>query len=256
VHPRHPYGGDLVFTAFSGSHQDAIKKGLAARATEMANGNPVWDVPYLPIDPADVGRTYDAVIRVNSQSGKGGITYLLESEYGLELPRRLQIEFSRVVQSVMDDAAKELTASDIWRIFEREYVIGDESRVQVSNPNIADHADGAAHLSADVWLGGRQVRIDGVGAGPIDAFVNGLAPHICTPLRVLDYHEHSMGSGADARAVAYLELRVGQGVGEGQTLFGVGIDTSIVSASLKAILSGLSRAQFETTAGGSHSAFA
>jgi 2-isopropylmalate synthase len=234
VHPRHPYVGDLVYTSFSGSHQDAIRKAFAARRE-----GDVWDMPYLPIDPKDLGRSYDAVIRVNSQSGKGGITYLLESEYGLELPRRLQIEFSQVVQGVMDDAGKELSAADIWHIFEREYAIGDASRAQVAHPWIGDRADGTVQLTADVTIAQQRFRVEGAGTGPIDAFVDGLAAHIGNSLRVLDYHEHSIGSGADARAVAYLELRVG----DAQTLFGVGIDTNIVSASLKAIVSGLSRAR-------------
>ena len=238
VHPRHPYVGDLVYTSFSGSHQDAIRKAFAARH-ELGQEGDVWDMPYLPIDPKDLGRSYDAVIRVNSQSGKGGIAYLLESEYGLELPRRLQIEFSQVVQAVMDDEGKELSAADLWRIFEREYAIGDTSRAQVSHPAIADQADGAVHLGADVAIGRRRFRVEGGGTGPIDAFVAGLAPQIGTSVRVLDYHEHAIGSGADARAVAYLELRIG----EAQTLFGVGIDTNIILASLKAIVSGLSRAR-------------
>ena len=233
VHPRHPYVGDLVYTSFSGSHQDAIRKAFAARRE-----GDVWDMPYLPIDPKDLGRSYDAVIRVNSQSGKGGITYLLESEYGLELPRRLQIEFSQVVQAVMDDDGKELAAADIWRIFEREYAIGDAERAGVSHPVITEQAGGAVRLRADATIARQHLAIDGEGTGPIEAFVNGLAQQTGTPIRVLDYHEHAIGSGADARAVAYLELRIG----ESQTRFGVGIDTNIVSASLKAIASGLNRA--------------
>ncbi|MEO8060284.1 MAG: 2-isopropylmalate synthase [Burkholderiales bacterium] len=236
VHPRHPYVGDLVYTSFSGSHQDAIKKAFAAR-----QDGDLWDMPYLPIDPKDLGRGYDAVIRVNSQSGKGGIAYLLESEYGLELPRRLQIEFSQAVQAVMDDSGKELVAADIWRIFEREYRLGDAGRNTVSHPVIAEQGDGTVHLSADVTIGARTVHVSGMGSGPIDAFVAGLNEATGAALRVLDYHEHAIGSGADARAVAYLELRVGENTGEGQTLFGVGIDANIVSASLKAIVSGLSR---------------
>jgi 2-isopropylmalate synthase len=231
VHPRHPYAGDLVYTSFSGSHQDAIKKAFAARCEDD-----VWDMPYLPIDPKDLGRNYDAVIRVNSQSGKGGISYLLETEYGVELPRRLQIEFSQVVQGVMDDSGKELAASDIWNIFQREYGIGDFAQARVTHPVFTGEA---LRLSAVVQIGGREFSVDGVGSGPIDAFVNGLNRHLGgSPLRVLDYHEHSIGSGADAQAVAYLELRIG---GE-LTQFGVGIDANIVSASLKAITSGLYRA--------------
>jgi 2-isopropylmalate synthase len=227
VHPRHPYVGDLVYTSFSGSHQDAIKKAFAARKE-----GDIWDMPYLPVDPKDLGRSYDAVIRVNSQSGKGGISYLLETEYGLELPRRLQIEFSQVVQQVMDDQGKELSAADIWQIFEREYAVGQSTIVQ---PVITER-DEVATLSAEVHIAGQALKLQGAGNGPIDAFVNGLMACTGAAIRVLDYHEHSIGSGADARAVAYLELRVGE-----QTRFGVGIDANIVRASLKAIASGFSR---------------
>ena len=238
VHPRHPYVGDLVYTSFSGSHQDAIKKAFAAR-----RAGDLWDMPYLPIDPKDLGRSYDAVIRVNSQSGKGGITYLLESEYGLELPRRLQIEFSQAVQGVMDGAGKELSAADIWQIFEREYALDDAARAGVTQPRSVDDGQGGVRLTATVALAGRRIEIAGRGTGPIDAFVDGLCERLGVAVRVLDYHEHAIGSGADARAVAYLELRVGDAARGGQTLFGVGIDTNIVSASLKAIVSGLSRAE-------------
>ena len=231
VHPRHPYAGDLVYTSFSGSHQDAIKKAFAAR-----RDGDIWDMPYLPIDPKDVGRSYDAVIRVNSQSGKGGISYLLETEYGVELPRRLQIEFSQVVQAVTDDSGRELGAADLWCIFEREYGIGESALARVIHQTFSGES---LRLSAIVQLGGREFSIDSAGAGPIEAFVNGLNRHLgASPVRVLDYHEHAMGSGADAKAVAYLELRIGDEV----TLFGVGIDANIVSASLKAIVSGLQRA--------------
>lgn len=232
VHPRHPYVGDLVYTSFSGSHQDAIKKAFAARR----DGDP-WVMPYLPIDPKDLGRSYDAVIRVNSQSGKGGISYLLESEYGLELPRRLQIEFSQAVQAVMDDQGCELSAVDIWAIFEREYHLGGDAP-QVEQQDMAEQADGRLRLQAQVSLGGRRSALQGVGNGPVDAFVDGLGRALGVAVRVLDYHEHSIGAGAQARAAAYLELRVG----EQATLFGVGIDANIVSASMKAVLSGLLRA--------------
>jgi 2-isopropylmalate synthase len=238
VHPRHPYVGDLVYTSFSGSHQDAIRKAFAAR-----KDGDIWDMPYLPIDPKDLGRGYDAVIRVNSQSGKGGIAYLLESEYGLELPRRLQIEFSQVVQAVMDDEGKELAAADLWRIFANEYAFDDPGLVQVSHPTIAERVDGTLQLSSDVTIAHQQWRVEGTGTGPIDAFVDGLARQTGTPIRVLDYHEHSIGSGADARAVAYLELRIGHSGAGGQTRFGVGIDGNIVSASLKAIVSAMHRAK-------------
>jgi 2-isopropylmalate synthase len=231
VHPRHPYAGDLVYTSFSGSHQDAIKKAFAAR-----RDGDVWNMPYLPIDPKDLGRSYDAVIRVNSQSGKGGIAYLLEAEYGIELPRRLQIEFSQVVQTVMDDAGKELSAAALWGIFEREYGLGASARTRVMDPVTSGEI---VRVSAVVRLGGREFSIDGTGSGPIDAFVDGVNRHLpASPVRVLDYHEHAIGSGADAKAVAYLELRVGDAL----TLFGVGIDANIVSASLQAITSGLQRA--------------
>ncbi len=234
VHPRHPYVGDLVYTSFSGSHQDAIKKAFAAR-----NEGEVWNMPYLPIDPKDLGRNYDAVIRVNSQSGKGGISYLLENEYGVELPRRLQIEFSQVVQSVMDDTGKEQTASELWSIFQREYSTAGAWDAQVVHATISPIADGQVKLSTSVYVDGRGLKVEGQGAGPIEAFVEGVNRQLASKVRVLDYHEHAIGSGADAKAVAYLELRIGDGL----TLFGVGIDANIVSASLKAITSGLHRAR-------------
>jgi 2-isopropylmalate synthase len=234
VHPRHPYVGDLVYTSFSGSHQDAIKKAFAARQP-----GDVWNMPYLPIDPKDLGRSYDAVIRVNSQSGKGGISYLLENEYGVELPRRLQIEFSQVVQAVMDDSGKEQTAAELWNIFQREYSVGGAWSAQVVHASITPAEAGQVRLSTTVYVDGRGLRVEGEGAGPIDAFIEGVNRQLATQVRVLDYHQHAIGSGADAQAVAYLELRVGDGV----TLFGVGIDANIVSASLKAITSGLHRAR-------------
>jgi 2-isopropylmalate synthase len=234
VHPRHPYAGDLVYTSFSGSHQDAIKKAFAARRDTDA-----WDMPYLPIDPKDLGRNYDAVIRVNSQSGKGGISYLLETEYGLELPRRLQIEFSQVVQAVLDDSGKELTAAQLWRIFELEYGLAGDSAASVSRISITEQGERGVLVHADACVAGDLMTIVGQGGGPIDAFVTGLNERLATSVRVLDYHEHSIASGADARAVAYLELRVGTS----ETVFGVGIDTNIVAASLKAIASGLARAK-------------
>ncbi|GAA4341903.1 2-isopropylmalate synthase [Variovorax defluvii] len=243
VHPRHPYVGDLVYTSFSGSHQDAIKKAFAAR-----KDGDMWEMPYLPIDPKDVGRSYEAVIRVNSQSGKGGISYLLESEYGLELPRRLQIEFSQVVQRVMDVAGKEFTAADLWQIFEQEYRIGDPRMVPQHRvlEERGEGADAWVVLHADLPWEGEVRRIEGQGNGPIDAFIHALADATGHEIRVIDYHQHAIGAGADAQAVAYLELRVD----ESQTLFGVGRDANIVSASLKAIVSGLvrARAQVATSA--------
>lgn len=231
VHPRHPYVGDLVYTSFSGSHQDAIKKAFSAR-----RDGDIWDMPYLPIDPKDLGRSYDAVIRVNSQSGKGGISYLLESEYGLELPRRLQIELSAAVQSVMDVQGRELNAGDIWGIFEREYRLGSDG-VVVDHLSINERVDGRVDLQATLRQGGRARLIVGAGAGPVEAFVDGLQRATGSPIAVLDYHEHAIGSGAQARAAAYLELRIG----DTRTLFGVGIDANIVTASIKAVLSGLQR---------------
>lgn len=229
VHPRHPYAGDLVYTSFSGSHQDAIRKAFAAR-----RDGEVWDMPYLPVDPKDLGRSYDAVIRVNSQSGKGGIAYLLEHEYGLELPRRLQIEFSRVVQAVTDDTGKEVDAAQIKAIFDREYGIGADG---VQHARIDEAAAGSVTVNADVRLAeGRLQKLAGIGNGPIDAFVAALQEFAGTPIRVLDYHEHAIDGGADARAVAYIELRIGEA-----TLFGVGIDRNIVTASLNAVLSGWRR---------------
>ena len=228
VHPRHPYAGDLVYTSFSGSHQDAIKKALAAR-----RDGDIWEMPYLPLDPKDLGRSYEAVIRVNSQSGKGGISYLLESEYGLELPRRLQIEFSQVVQSAMDASGKEFTAHDLFDLFEREYSVHS---TEAPIHRVLEEDSGSLELTAEVRLGEESTWIRGKGNGPIDAFVDGLSQASGQPIRVLNYHEHSIGTGSSAQAIAYLELRIGD-----RTLFGVGTDSDIVSASLKAIVSGLQR---------------
>lgn len=235
VHPRHPYAGDLVYTSFSGSHQDAIKKAFSARTDAD-----IWDMPYLPLDPKDLGRSYEAVIRVNSQSGKGGISYLLESEHGFELPRRLQIEFSQVVQNVMDATGKELTAATLFEIFEREYGLCriESPRHQVA----ARESDGQrVQVTAQAVIDGAPVHVSGSGNGPIDAFVAGLQQAIGETVRVLDYHEHAVGEGANAQAVAYLEMRVGE-----QTLFGVGVDANIVAASLKAIVCAIERARART----------
>ena len=233
VHPRHPYVGDLVYTSFSGSHQDAIKKAFAARKE-----GDIWEMPYLPIDPKDLGRSYEAVIRVNSQSGKGGVSYLLENEYGLELPRRLQIEFSRVVQHEMDTSGKELQAKDLWSLFRKEYRLDEIAAPKQRAMSETDEAGNTrVSLKADVQLGGRTVSLQGEGTGPVDAFVAGLNATGLAQVRVMDYREHAIGSGANAQAVAYLELRVGD-----HTLFGVGMDADILTASLKGILSGLARA--------------
>jgi 2-isopropylmalate synthase len=232
VHPRHPYVGDLVYTSFSGSHQDAIKKAFAARRDDD-----VWDMPYLPIDPKDLGRSYEAVIRVNSQSGKGGIAYLLESEYGLEMPRRLQIEFSQAVQAVMDAQGREVSAADIWQIFQREYRLGDAATA-LSALAQATVADGRVRVTAEVIAGDERLTVEGFGNGPVDAFVDGLSRATGVAVKVLDYHEHSIGAGAQARAAAYLEVRVG----DAPAVFGVGIDANIVQATLLAVLSALARA--------------
>ena len=231
VHPRHPYVGDLVYTSFSGSHQDAIKKAFAARRE-----GDVWDMPYLPIDPKDLGRSYDAVIRVNSQSGKGGMAYLLENDYGLELPRRLQIEFSSSVQAVMDAQGKELNAADLWAIFADSYHLGDAAPV-VDQQHIDELAGGGVRLALRLRSGGESLELRGQGQGPVEAFVEGLQRATGHRIEVLDYHEHAIGAGAQARAAAYLELRIG----DTRTLFGVGIDANIVTASMKAVLSGLRR---------------
>ena len=242
VHPRHPYAGDLVYTSFSGSHQDAIKKAFAQR-----RDGDLWAIPYLPIDPKDLGRSYEAVIRVNSQSGKGGMAYLLESEYGIEMPRRLQMEFMQAVQRVMDVAGKELSAADLYALFEREYGL---NTVQALRHRVleaqGEGADASVVLRGDLAWEGEMRAIEGQGNGPIDAFIQALAEATGHGIRVIDYHQHAMGAGADARAAAYLELRVD----DAQTLFGVGIDADVISASLKAIVSGLQRAR----ARGAHSA--
>ncbi|MDH1700402.1 2-isopropylmalate synthase [Comamonas terrigena] len=229
VHPRHPYVGDLVYTSFSGSHQDAIKKAFAA----YQDGE-IWDMPYLPIDPKDLGRSYEAVIRVNSQSGKGGIAYLLESEYGLQLPRRLQIEFSQVVQREMDASGKELTAADLWSLFQREYGLGDFRTPQYR----LQEDDGVVTLSAAMDWEGQRLELEGEGTGPIDAFVQALSNAVGRSVRVLNYSEHAVGEGANAQAIAYVEVRVD----DSEVVHGVGKDANIVSASIRAILSGLRRA--------------
>lgn len=231
VHPRHPYVGDLVYTSFSGSHQDAIKKAFSARRE-----GDIWEMPYLPLDPKDLGRSYEAVIRVNSQSGKGGITYLLESEYGLELPRRLQIEFSQVVQAAMDASGKEFSAHDIFDVFQSEYRFAAAAPLYAVS-QAESCGDATTEVSAEVVLAAVPTKVSGTGNGPIDAFVNGLTSAFGESIRVLDYHEHSIGSGSDAQAVCYMELRIGE-----KTLFGVGTDSNIVTASIKAIVSGLQRA--------------
>ena len=235
VHPRHPYAGDLVFTAFSGSHQDAIKKGLAAQ-TRSNSG--IWEVPYLPIDPADVGRSYEAVIRINSQSGKGGVAYVMEQDHGLLLPRRLQVEFSRVVQAIAERTGTELTSDDIRAAFEAEYLPPDGRLAVADHLTVVDsHASEIRRITATVRDGGRERTVHGSGNGPIDAFVDALARDCGIAVRLVDYHEHAVGHGADAMAVAYVELADG----DGRTRFGVGRHPNIVTASLQAIASAVNR---------------
>jgi len=238
VHPRHPYGGELVFTAFSGSHQDAIKKGLAARAADLARGNEVWDVPYLPIDPADLGRTYEAVIRVNSQSGKGGIAYLLERDYGLALPRLLQIEFSQVIQAITDASGKELSSTEIHAAFEREYIAATTPVTYAGHRAQHNGADGTVeHLSAHLRVNDVETVLHGAGNGPVDAFVAAIRAGLGMPIHVVNYHEHAIGAGEDAQAVAYVQLRVGTD----RTIYGVGRDANIVTAALLAVTSAVNR---------------
>jgi 2-isopropylmalate synthase len=229
IHPRHPYVGDLVFTAFSGSHQDAIRKGFAARSE-----GDLWEVPYLPIDPRDVGRTYESIIRVNSQSGKGGIAYLLERDYGLAMPRRLQIEFSQVVQAVTDATGKELPSEQIWMLFQEEYLqsgsyeyLGHQTSTNRDQPEVE-------RLTLKLRCRGQGAVLHGAGNGPIDALIDALG----FKCDVLSYEEHSIGTGSDARAVAFVEITTESRT----TLFGVGIHENIVTASLLAVLSAVNRA--------------
>ena len=243
VHERHPYGGDLVYTAFSGSHQDAINKGLNAlkRKADAANvsvDDYQWQVPYLPIDPKDVGRSYEAVIRVNSQSGKGGVAYIMKSEHNLDLPRRLQIEFSQVVQKITDTQGGEVTPQQMWEVFKDEYLPNPENpwgRLSLISVTQDSAVDGDTTLNAEIKDTANQVSLRGIGNGPIAAFVAALETH-GVEVRVLDYQEHAMSAGGDAQAAAFLECQVGEKI-----LWGVGIDPSIVTASLKAIISAVNR---------------
>ncbi|MBR2512957.1 MAG: 2-isopropylmalate synthase [Halomonas sp.] len=232
VHPRHPYVGDLVFTAFSGSHQDAIKKGMADR---RANPDAVWDVPYLPIDPLDVGRSYEAVIRVNSQSGKGGVSYLLEQEHGIELPRRLSIEFSQVVQEVAERTSKEITSQMIYQAFADEYLEQRTPFNLVSHRLSSEPDSPKVMLEAVVEKEGERQLLTGQGNGPLAAFIKALMAN-GQDVEIIDYHEHSRGQGADAEAIAYVEVRI-----DGKAVFGVGTDESITSASMKGVLSAINR---------------
>jgi 2-isopropylmalate synthase len=240
VHPRHPYAGELVYTAFSGSHQDAIKKGFEAYAAAAAAAGAdvtefAWAVPYLPIDPRDVGRTYEAVIRVNSQSGKGGVSYIMKAEHHLDLPRRLQIEFSRVVQARTDAVGGEVTPAQMWEAFAAEYLADGPMTLQAHHASSV--VDAADVLTAEVRRDGQVRQIEGVGNGPISAFCDALGS-LGIGVRVLDYAEHALSAGSDAQAAAYVECEVG-----GRILWGVGIDTNTVTASLRAVLSAANRAR-------------
>jgi 2-isopropylmalate synthase len=240
VHPRHPYAGDLVYTAFSGSHQDAIKKGFEALEQDAAAaGVPFsefsWAVPYLAIDPADVGRSYEAVIRVNSQSGKGGVAYIMKAEHQLDLPRRLQIEFSRVIQAHTDAEGGEVSPAQMWEAFSAEYLAeGPAALLAHHASSVVDAKDA---LTVELLLDGQQRQIEGTGNGPISAFCDALSS-VVSAVRVLDYAEHALSAGSDAQAAAYVECEI-----DGQTLWGVGIDANTVTASLRAVLSALNRAR-------------
>ena len=249
VAERHPYGGDLVFTAFSGSHQDAIKKGFDhlerdAKAAGVEVDQHTWAVPYLPIDPKDIGRSYEAVIRVNSQSGKGGVAYLLKSEHHLDLPRRQQIEFSKIVQAKTDDEGGEITAEQLWKIFEDEYLptgsalneSNNWGRFSLNGLSQKSEMNQDVELTVQITDNGAALELSGQGNGPIAAFCNILKNH-GVEVRVLDFHEHALSSGGDASAAAYLECEIG-----GQVFWGVGIDPNTTTASLKAVVSAINRA--------------
>lgn len=231
VHPRHPYAGELVYTAFSGSHQDAIKKGFSAR--KQAN-DAVWEIPYLPIDPADVGRTYEAVIRINSQSGKGGVAYVLERDHGLELPKAMQAEFAKVVQAVADREGRELSASEIHDLFRVTYLAAD--KLQIVDYSTTPAGKNARSLTATVRWNGKDKVITGDGAGPVDAFVNALGKDLGLMVKVTNYHEHAIGQGSEAQAVSYVA------VGDGnKTVYGAAMDVGVTQAALSAVASAVSR---------------
>jgi 2-isopropylmalate synthase len=231
---RHPYVGELVYTAFSGSHQDAINKGM--KAAQKAN-NTLWEVPYLPIDPKDVGRSYEAIIRINSQSGKGGIAYILQADYGLNLPRGLQVEFSQAIQAITDGEGKELPSTRIHDEFLKQYVDQPGARLKfVEHRSFPTQIRGQRIVEATVVDGGREMTISGTGTGPIDGFVDALSRHVGIPLSVLDYSEHSMQRGSNAAAISYMEVEY-----PGGRIFGAGINTNISAASLEAVVSAVNR---------------
>jgi 2-isopropylmalate synthase len=232
---RHPYVGELVYTAFSGSHQDAINKGM--KAIKVAN-HPVWEVPYLPIDPQDVGRSYEAIIRINSQSGKGGIAYLMQADYGLNLPRNLQVEFREEIQRITDEEGKELPSRRIYERFLEMYVDQPRGRLKfVDHRTYPDtEVKGRRIVEATIIDNGEEMTINGVGTGPIDGFVDALSRHVGVEMSVLDYSEHSMQRGSNAAAISYVEVEH-----PGGKLFGAGINTNIVTASLEAVVSAANR---------------
>jgi 2-isopropylmalate synthase len=240
VHPRHPYAGELVFTAFSGSHQDAIKKGLHALQSE-SDEQVYWDVPYLPIDPADVGRSYEAVIRVNSQSGKGGVAFIMEKDHGLELPRRLQIEFSKVIQGISDDTGKEIDSDQIWQAFNNEFLTTQRPLEFVEHHTEAEDDGEHRHIEAKLNYNGDPITVKGSGNGPIDAFVNALNEQFKLDFRVVDYHQHATGVGSSAQSACYVEIQVGKA----ETRYGAGLHSNIVCASLIAVCSAVNRASVD-----------
>jgi 2-isopropylmalate synthase len=231
VHPRHPYAGDLVFTAFSGSHQDAIKKGF--QAMKQSN-DPEWAVPYLPIDPADLGRSYEAVVRINSQSGKGGVAFLLEKDHGVSLPRRLQISMSQKIQKLADETGKEIISPEIWEIFETNFLKPKNNFSYQSHTSSTQND--VNELEVKMIMNSKEVTISGTGNGPIDSFVNGLSKELGINIKISDYHQSAISSGSDAQAAAYIELEK-----DGQTRWGVGINPNTTRASFEAIIVGLSK---------------
>jgi 2-isopropylmalate synthase len=232
VAARHPYGGDLVFTAFSGSHQDAIKKGLAAYEQ---HGGGIWEVPYLPIDPVDVGRSYEAIIRINSQSGKGGVAFVMRNDFGFDLPRNVQIEFGKIVQTHVETTGGELASAELWTLFSDEYLTPSGS-FSLGDVHLDDSVDGRCSLRGTLLDDGAPHEIAGEGNGPIDAFVSALRDDFDVDIRVQNYHEHAVNAGANAEAVSYIDLLV-----DGKPIIGVGRDTNTTTASLKAITNGLNR---------------
>lgn len=231
VHQRHPWVGELVYTAFSGSHQDAIKKGMLAL---KANNSDQWEVPYLPIDPQDIGRSYEAIIRINSQSGKGGVAYIMQNDYHMDLPRDLQVNFSKKIQNIAETTGKEITPQIIWDSFEKSYLCSTSPVEFLSHTTVPDtHAAEIRHLMAKINHFGEAKEISGKGNGPIAGFTDAIAENLGVRLSVEDYHQHSLTHGSDAKAVAYLELKTS----EGETVWGVGIDSNTTVASIKAIVS-------------------